>query len=226
MTTTISTTANLTSNLTSSSTQTTASSSPPLASSTTINAAAPGATQNYDPTVTKTFTLGSSVGYSISFSPSYWLCTDVQVTFTGPLVERGLYGDMLQFQYFQYSPDYPSVLTPLWTDSGLAVTSDTVTYVISASEYASVNFEYLPNIAVKVVDVTPKSNGYMPGQIFFQLTNIIPEGYGYCQNIVSVQTPEFQDDWIITMVSVALALIFLQAHNHKHRLVRTKKLPN
>jgi hypothetical protein len=150
----------------------------------------------------------------------------VQVTFTGPLVERGLYGDMLQFQYFQYSPDYPSVLTPLWTDSGLTVTSDTVNYVISASEYGSVNFEYMPNIAVKVVDVTTKSNGYTPGQIFFQLTNIIPEGLGYCQNIVSVQTPEFQADWIITMVSVALALIFLQAHNRKQRLVRTKKLPN
>jgi len=225
MTTTISMTIDSISNLTATpgSTQTSTSS---FASATTINPAAPDVTQNDDPTVTKTFTLGSSASYSISFNPSYWLCTDVQVTFTGPLVERGLYGDMLQFQYYQYSPDYPSVLNPIWTDSGLTVTSDTVMYVISANEYAPVNFEYMPNIAVKVVDVTPKSNGYMPGQIFFQLTNIIPEGLGYCPVISSVQTPEFQADWIITMVSVALALIFLQAHNHKHKLVPTKKLPN
>jgi hypothetical protein len=101
--------------------------------------------------------------YSISFSPSYWLCTDVQVTLTGPLVESGLYGDTLQFQYFQYSPSYPSVLKPIFTDPGLTVTSDTVNYWINYNEYAPVNFAYTPNIAVKVVDLTPKSNGYVPG---------------------------------------------------------------
>ena len=166
-----------------------------------------------------------STGYSISFSPAYWPCTDVSVTFTGPLVESGYYGDTLQFQYFQYSPSYPSVLTPIFTDPGLTVTSDTVNYLINYNEYATVNFAYMPNIAVKVVDVTPKSNGYMPGQIFMQLTNIIPEGPQSCQIDPALPTPEFQADWIIIMVSMALSLIFLQTHNHKHRLVGTKKYP-
>jgi hypothetical protein len=83
----------------------------------------------------------------------------------------------------------------------------------------------MPNIAVKVVDVTPKSNGYMPGQIFMQLTNIIPEGYHSCQIDPPAPVPEFQADWIVIIVSMALSLIFLQAHNHKHWLVRTKKKP-
>ena len=165
----------------------------------------------------------SNADYSISFSPAYWLCTDVSVTFTGPLVESGFYGDTLQFQYFQYNPSYPSVLNPIFTDPGLTVTSDTVNYWINYNEYAPVNFAYMPNIAVKVVDVTPKSNGYMPGQIFMELTNITPEGYQYCQIAPPTPTPEFQAEWIIIMVSVALGLVFLQAHNHKDRLVRTKK---
>jgi hypothetical protein len=145
------------------------------------------------------------------------------VTFTGPLVESGFYGDTLQFQYFQYSPSYPSVLNPIFIDPGLTVTSDTVNYWINYNEYASVNFAYMPNIAVKVVDVTPKSNGYMPGQIFMELTNITPEGYQYCQITSPAPIPEFQAEWSIIMVSVALGLVFLQAHNHKDRLVRTKK---
>ena len=145
------------------------------------------------------------------------------MTFTGPLVESGLYGDTLQFQYFQYNPSSPSELTPIFTDPSLTVTSDTVNYWINYNEYASVNFEYMPNIAVKVVDVTPKSNGYTPGQIFFQLTNIIPEGSQFCEIAPPAPVPEFQADWIIIMASLALSLIFLQAHNHKDRLAGTKK---
>ncbi len=136
------------------------------------------------------------------------------MTFTGPLVESGFYGDTLHFQFFQYSGSYPSVLNPIFTDPGLTVTSDTVNYWINYDEYASVNFAYMPNIAVKVVDVTPKSNGYMPGQIFMELTNITPEGYQSCQ-IVSQSVPEFQADWSIIMVSVALSVVFLQMHKRK-----------
>ena len=147
----------------------------------------------------------------------------MSVAFTGPLVESGFYGDTLQFQYFQYSTSYPSVLNPIFTDPGLTVTSDTVNYWINYNEYAPVNFAYMPNIAVRVVDVTPKSNGYMPGQIFMELTNLTPEGYQYCQIGSSAPIPEFQSEWIIIMVSVALGLGFLQAHNHKDRLMRTKK---
>jgi hypothetical protein len=203
-------------------------------------------TGNSDPTVTVTSTAtagdttgistwthywnqhstgSNNAGYSITFSPTYWLCTDVSVTFTGPLVESGFYGDTLQFQYFQYNPSSPSVLTPIFTDPSLTVTSDTVNYWVNYNEYASANFEYMPNIAVKVVDVTPKSNGYTPGQIFFQLTNIIPEGSQYCQIDAPIPTPEFQADWIIIMVSLALGLTFLRAHNHEGRLAGTKKYP-
>ena len=211
---------------TSNSTQTTTSSTSSDASSTTINSADPGVTQNDIVTTTTvtasttrygkhTKTLGSGEGYSISFFPPYWLCTDVQVTFTGPLIESGFYGDTLQFQYFQYSPSYPSILTPIFTDSGLTVTSDTVNYWINYIEYAPVNFAYMPNIAVKVVDVTPKSNGYTPGLIFMQLTNITPEGYQSCQNAPPAPIPEFQAEWIIIIISAALGLVFLQAHKRK-----------
>jgi len=155
---------------------------------------------------------------SISFSPPYWLCTDVSVTFTGPLVESGLYGDTLQFQYFQYSPSYPSVLYPIFTDPGLTVTSDTVNYWISYNEYAPVNFAYMPNIAVKVIDVTPKSNGYAPGLLLLELTNITPEGSQSCgfdsPPPPPAPIPEFQVSWLMIMASVVLGLVFLQAHKH------------
>ena len=157
---------------------------------------------------------------SISFSPPYWLCTDVSVTFTGPLVESGLYGDTLQFQYFQYSPSYPSVLYPIFTDPGLTVTSDSVNYWINYGEYAPVNFAYMPNIAVKVVDVTPKSNGYAPGLLFMELTNITPEGGQSCgfdsPPPPPAPIPEFQVAWVMIMASVVLGLAFLQVHKH-HR---------
>jgi hypothetical protein len=147
----------------------------------------------------------------------------VLVAFTGPLVESGLYGDMLQFQYFQYDQNYPSLLYPIFTDSDLTVTSDTVSYWINYNEYSQVNFAYQPNIAVKVVDVTPKSNGYMPGLIFMQLTNITPEGSQSCPYDVVVSpptpTPEFQAEWLMIMASLILGLAFLRAHKHN----RTEK---
>jgi hypothetical protein len=154
---------------------------------------------------------------SISFSPAYWLCTDVSVTFTGPLVESGLYGDTLQFQYFQYSPSYPSVLYPIFTDPGLTVTSDSVNYWISYNEYAPVNFAYMPNIAVKVIDVTPKSNGYASGLLFMELTNVTPEGgqscgFGYPPPPAPI--PEFQVSWLMIIASVVLGILFLQVHKH------------
>jgi hypothetical protein len=214
--------------------------------STTNSSTSYTSTDNGDPTVTVTSTItasdttgisswthywnqhstgSSNADYSISFNPSYWLCTDVYVSFTGPLVESGFYGDTLQFQYFQYSPSYPSVLTSIFTDPGLTVTSDTVNYVINYNEYAPVNFAYMPNIAVKVVDTTPKSNGYVPGQIFMELTNIFPEGYQSCQNDPPAPVPEFQAGWSVIMVSVALALVFVQARNHKYGMAATKKYP-
>jgi len=147
----------------------------------------------------------AGAGYSISFYPNYWLCTNVQVTFTGPMVESGFLGDTLQFQYFQYSPDSPSVLNPIFTDPSLTVTSDTVSYWINSIEYASVNFEYMPNIAVRVVDVTAKSNGFPPGQIFFQLTNITPEGAQQC-----LPTPEFPSYTPICIAIIALCLVLLR----------------
>jgi hypothetical protein len=143
----------------------------------------------------------------------------VLVTFTGPLVESGLYGHTLQFQYFQYNPNYPSVLYPIFTDSGLTVTSDTVRYWISYTEYAQVNFAYLPNIAVKVVDVTPQWNGYVPGLLFMRLTNITPEGFQYCQYDPSTPIPEFQAESLMIIVTAILASVFLRVHKH-HRLVK------
>jgi hypothetical protein len=138
------------------------------------------------------------------------------VTFTGPLIESGFYGDTLEFQYFQYNPNYPSVLNPIFTDSGLTVTSDTVSYWINYNEYAQFNFAYQPNIAVKVVDLTPKSNGYSPGLIFMQLTNITPEGSQYCPyNSPPTVTPEFQTDWLMIITSVFLGLMFLRVHKHR-----------
>ena len=229
---------------TSTSTSSTSVSSTVSTSTSTSSSTSYTSTNNIDPTVTvtSTTTAGETTGistwthywnrhsasssnadYSITFSPTYWLCTDVSVTFTGPLVESGFYGDTLQFQYFQYNPSSPSVLNLIFTDPSLTVTSDTVNYWINYNEYASANFEYMPNIAVKVVDVTPKSNGYTPGQIFFQLTNIIPEGSQSCQIDAPIPTPEFQADWIMIMVSLALGLVFLRAHNHEGRLAGTKK---
>jgi hypothetical protein len=130
--------------------------------------------------------------------------------FTGPLVESGFYGDTLQFQYFQYDPSYPSVLVPIFTDQGLTVTSDTVNYWIGAGEYSPVNFASLPDIAVKVVDVTTKPNGYVPGLIFMELTNITPEGAQNC--LPPVPTPEFQVQWLVIMASIVLSLVLLRVH--------------
>ena len=161
-----------------------------------------------------TSTSTSDPAYSISFGPAYWLCTNVFVTFTGPLVESGYYGDTLQFQYYQYASNYPSVLTPIFTDSGLTVTSDTVSYWVNYNEYAPVNFAYMPNLAVKVVDITPKSNGYTPGLIFMQLTSIAPEGAQYCQYDAPTPTPEFQAQWLVIMPTVVLSLLLLRAHKH------------
>ena len=124
-------------------------------------------------------------------------------------MESGFYGDTLQFQYFQYNPTYPSVLVPIFTDPGLTVTSDTVNYWIGYGEYGGVNFAYLPNIAVKVVDVTPKSNGYAPGQLFFQLTNITPESGPYCQP-PPAPAPEFQVQWLVIIASIVLSLVALR----------------
>lgn len=131
------------------------------------------------------------------------------MTFTGPLVESGFYGDTLQFQYFQYNPTYPSVLVPIFTDPALTVTSDTVSYWIGYGEYAGVNFAYLPNIAIKVVDMTVKPNGYAPGQIFFQLTSITPESGPYCQP-PPAPAPEFQAQWIVIIASIVLSLVVLR----------------
>jgi hypothetical protein len=136
------------------------------------------------------------------------------VTFAGPLVESGFYGDILQFQFFQYSPSYPSVLNPIFTDSGLTVTSDTVNYPIHYTEYAQMNFAYMPNIAVKVVDVTPKSNGYTPGLIFMELTNITPESIQNCQFNSPTPTPEFQPEWSMIIASVVLGLVFIKIRRH------------
>jgi hypothetical protein len=170
---------------------------------------------------TWTKTWGSSSAnygdYSISFNPPYWLCSDVSVTFTGPLVESGHYGDALEFQYFQYDPSYPSVLVPIFTDSGLTVTSDTVNYWISYIEYAQVNFAYQPNIAVKVVDVTRSSNGYWSGLIFMDLTNVIPESLQSCTYPAAAPAPEFQVQWLVIVASIVLSLVALKIRK-QHRL--------
>jgi len=182
------------------------------ASTTTVAAISETSTSTTDPP-----------GYSISFNPQYWYCTPVSVTFTGPLVESGYYGDTLQFQYFQYNPSYPSVLTPIFTDSGLTVTSDTVNYWVGYSEYAPVNFAYSPNLAVKVVDVTPKSNGYAPGLLFMQLTNTTPESSQYCPYDPPIPTPEFQADWLVILASVFLSLVFLRVHKYQRYHEKDKK---
>jgi hypothetical protein len=161
-------------------------------------------------------TTTSTSSYSISFGPPYWLCTDVQVTFTGPLIESGFFGDTLQFQYLQYDPSYPSTLNPIFTDPDLTVTSDTVSYWIHYPEYGPVNFEYMPNVAVRVVDVTPKPNGYAPGLIFMQLTNVTPESYQSCP-IAPIDTPEFQVQWLMIIVSLAVGLAFLRVHSVRER---------
>jgi hypothetical protein len=109
------------------------------------------------------------------------------------------------------------MLNPIFTDPGLTVTSDTVSYWIHYYEYAAVNFAYMPNVAVKVVDVTPKSDGYAPGLIFMELTNIAPEAYQSCQIGPSTPIPEFQAQWFLIMVSLALGSVFLQAHKRKIR---------
>lgn len=132
-------------------------------------------------------------------------------------MESGFYGDTLQFQYFQYNSSYPSLLNPIFTDSGLTVTSDTVSYWINSNEYAPLNFAYQPHIAVKVVDVTPKSNGYTPELIFMQLTNVTPEGNQYCQyDSPPIAAPEFQAEWLIVIASLVLGLTFFRVHKH-HR---------
>ena len=139
------------------------------------------------------------------------------MTFTGPLVESGFYGDTLQFQYFQYNPTSQSVLLPIFTDSGLTVTSDTVSYWIGAGEYAQVNFAYQPNIAVKVVDLTPKSNGYAPGLIFLDLTSIAPEGLNYCPYPYPAPypAPEFQVQWLVIIASIVLSLGVLRIRKQR-----------
>jgi len=87
-----------------------------------------------------------------------------------------------------------------------------VNYWIGYNEYAPVNFAYLPNIAVKVVDVTPKSNGYAPGLIFLQLTNVTPEGGQYCQP--PAPAPEFQTESFMIVTALVFALLFLRVHKH------------
>ena len=154
--------------------------------------------------------------YSISFSPPYWFCSDVSVTFTGPLLQSGYYGDTLQFQYYQYNPSYPSVLTPIFSDNDLTVTSDTVSYWVGFGEYAQVNFAYQPYVAIKVIDLTPTSNGYPPGLIFFQLTNITPQSLQYCTNFDPNPVPEFQLQWLVIVASIILSLGFLTIRKRHH----------
>ena len=134
------------------------------------------------------------------------------MTFTGPLVESGYYGDNLQFQYYQYSPNYPSVLNPIFTDSGLTVTSDTVNYWVGFNEYAPVNFAYMPDLAVKVIDVTPHSNGAPPGLLYMDLTNASPQSSQSCALDPAIPTPEFQADWLMILATVLLSLVILRVH--------------
>ena len=163
----------------------------------------------------------SMSGYSISFSPPYWFCTDSYVTFTGPLLESGYYGDTLQFQYYQYDPNLPSALNLIFTDAPLTVTSDSVSYWIHYPEYAPVNFAYMPYIAVRVVDITPKSNGNIPGQIFLQLTNISPESFQSCEVDSPISTPEFQLQWVVVMISLATGLLFVKTRFSSERRLRS-----
>jgi hypothetical protein len=163
----------------------------------------------------------SMSGYSISFSPPYWFCTDSYVTFTGPLLESGYFGDALQFQYYQYDPNLPSALNLIFTDAPLTVTSDSVSYWIHYPEYAPVNFAYMPYIAVRVVDITPKSNGNIPGLIFMQLTNISPESFQSCQVDSPISTPEFQLQWVVVMISLAAGLLFVKTRFSRERRLRS-----
>lgn len=130
-------------------------------------------------------------------------------------MESGYYGDTLQFQYYQYNPTYPSVLTPIFTDNDLTVTSDTVNYWIGFGEYAQVNFEYQPNIAIKVIDLTPNSNGYPPGLIFLDLTNITPQALQYCSYPDPAPVPEFQLQWLVIIASIVLSLGFLRMNKRR-----------
>ena len=193
-----------------------------VTSASTDSSSSDSVTSNFTTvTVTSTTTTGmSSVtstsggsDYSIAFYPTYWPCTDVSVTFSGPLIESGYYGDTLQFQYFQYNPTYPSILSPIFTDSDLTVTGDTVDYWISYTQYAQVNFAYQPYIAVKVVDITAKSNGYSPGLIFMQLTDTTPYNSQYCQYDPAIPTPEFPAQWLIIVTSMLLGLAVLRVRN-------------
>jgi predicted secreted protein with PEFG-CTERM motif len=154
----------------------------------------------------------SATGYSISFFPAYWPCSMVQVTFTGPLVESGYYGDSLLFQYYQYSPTLPSVQNLIFTDGPLTVTSDTVQYWIQSSEYSSINFAYQPYIAVRVTDITVK-NGISPGQIFFQLTQVAPEGYQGCAQ--SSPTPEFPSYAPMILLAMTVCVVALRRRSNE-----------
>ncbi len=155
----------------------------------------------------------SMSSYSISFSPPYWFCTDSYVTFTGPLMKSGYYGDTLQFQYYQYDPTLPSAQNLIFIDGPLTVTSDTVSYWIRYPEYAPVNFAYMPYIAVKVIDLTPKSNGNVPGLIFMQLTTLTPQGAQSCPDPSSINTPEFQFQWLAIVAPIAICSLLIQGHS-------------
>jgi hypothetical protein len=145
------------------------------------------------------------------------LCTDVYVTFTGPLLESGYYGDTLQFQYYQYNPTLPSEQSLIFLDGPLTITSDTVTYWVHYPEYASVNFAYLPYIAVRVVDTTPKLNGNPPGLIFMQLTALNPEGAPSCSYDPSISAPEFQFQWLAILSAIGGVLVLVQNNARRKR---------
>ena len=55
-----------------------------------------------------------------------------------------------------------------------------------------------------------------------QLTNVTPESYQSCQIDTPTDTPEFQAQWFMVIVSVAVGLVFVQVHlarkrhNHGH----------
>ena len=90
--------------------------------------------------------------YIISFMPEIWICGQtVTVTFTGPLVESGRGGDQIEFDYYQYSPTNQS---HAFTDYERALTSDTITYQIDASEWGSLTFYYMNHLYVTVTDTT------------------------------------------------------------------------
>jgi hypothetical protein len=73
---------------------------------------------------------------------------------------------------------------------------------------------------VKVVDTTPLPNGYARGLIFLQLTSITPENYQQCGNsavTTSTSVPEFQADWLVIMIVMAVALAFIHVHASRMR---------